>query len=109
MGPEPSYKWSHSPKHFLLNEYFWGYFTLLIGVINPCITGRGPPCRNMSRFAKTLIVTVAMSMLLGICKPSKPSIFLPQLHSVRGLCFFLPPSDHQNQNHSSKIELKCTP
>ena len=35
MGPT-RYKWSSNP-------YKWGYFTLLIGIITPFITGRGPP------------------------------------------------------------------
>ena len=43
-----SYKWSY-------NNYKWpdkwvtGAITLLIGVITPLITGRGPPCRSFRK------------------------------------------------------------
>ena len=41
-----SYKWSYNPYKW---PYKWvnGVITLLIGVITPLITSRGPPCRDL--------------------------------------------------------------
>ena len=44
-GPGTSYKWGYNP-------YKWPYkcatevITLLVGVITPFVTSRGPPCRE---------------------------------------------------------------
>ena len=40
-----SYKWSYNPYKW---PYNWetGVISLLVGVITPLITGRGPPCIN---------------------------------------------------------------
>ena len=41
-----SYKWSYDPYKWLYKRVT-GVRTLLIGVITPLITGRGPPCSVM--------------------------------------------------------------
>ena len=39
-----SYKWSYNPYKWP-SKWATGVITLVIGIINPFITGRGPPCR----------------------------------------------------------------
>ena len=43
-APDPVINGVMTPINGLINGLSWGYFTLLIGVIAPVITGRGPPC-----------------------------------------------------------------
>ena len=52
MGPEPSYKWSYKPYKW---PYKWvtGVITLLIRVITPLKTSRGPTLLEANGFHKS--------------------------------------------------------
>ena len=54
VGPEPSYKWSYKPYKW---PYKWltGVITLLIRVITPFITSRGPTLQLCREFSSMVI------------------------------------------------------
>lgn len=42
--------------------YYWAYFTLLIGVMTPFLTGKGPPCVGVSMFWDWIDITILPKM-----------------------------------------------
>ena len=75
-GPPTSYKWSYNPNKW---PYNWvnGVITLLIGVITPFITGRGPTlcfrnCSNLSRSMYSQALNGALSVYAYIYSLNYP-------------------------------------